>query len=194
MFDSIEPEWLWLIGGVLLLILEVMAPGVFLVFIGAAAIATGVFTLLFDLGAASQLALFALYAVIAVMVGQGIKVINEDPTNHNIHGFPKINQQFNFSQAQKGMEKVVNLGKAEDFKIKCDVHNWMGAHAFVMTHPFFAISDEEGNYEIKNVPPGTYDIKIWHETLAPKGIVKKGVKVEAGKAAQVDEKLKAAKK
>ena len=70
MFDSIEPEWLWLIGGVLLLILEVMAPGVFLVFIGAAAIATGVFTLLFDLGAASQLALFALYAVIAVMVGR----------------------------------------------------------------------------------------------------------------------------
>ena len=70
MFDSIEPEWLWLIGGVLLLILEVMAPGVFLVFIGAAAIANGVFTLLFDLGAASQLALFALYAVIAVMVGR----------------------------------------------------------------------------------------------------------------------------
>ena len=70
MFDSIEPEWLWLIGGVLLLILEVMAPGVFLVFIGAAAIATGVFTLLFDLGAASQLALFALYAVIAVFVGR----------------------------------------------------------------------------------------------------------------------------
>ena len=70
MFDSIEPEWLWLIGGVLLLILEVMAPGVFLVFIGAAAIATGVFTLLFDLGAASQLALFAIYAVIAVMVGR----------------------------------------------------------------------------------------------------------------------------
>ena len=70
MFDSIETEWLWLIGGVLLLILEVMAPGVFLVFIGAAAIATGVFTLLFDLGAASQLALFALYAVIAVMVGR----------------------------------------------------------------------------------------------------------------------------
>ena len=70
MFDSIEPEWLWLIGGVLLLILEVMAPGVFLVFIGAAAIAPGVFPLLFDLGAASQLALFALYAVIAVMVGR----------------------------------------------------------------------------------------------------------------------------
>jgi len=67
---DIDPGWLWLIGGVLLLILEVIAPGFFLVFIGAAAMATGLFTVLFDLGAASQLALFALYAVIAVMVGR----------------------------------------------------------------------------------------------------------------------------
>ena len=67
---DIDPGWLWLIGGVLLLILEVIAPGFFLVFIGAAAIATGLFTVLFGLGSASQLALFALYAVIAVMVGR----------------------------------------------------------------------------------------------------------------------------
>ncbi len=70
MIDNLEPGWLWLIGGVLLLILEVIAPGFFLVFLGAAAMATGLFTLLFDLGTASQLALFALYAVIAVLVGR----------------------------------------------------------------------------------------------------------------------------
>ncbi|HJU77328.1 MAG TPA: NfeD family protein [Sphingomicrobium sp.] len=70
MLDSLEPGWMWLIGGVLLLILEVLAPGFFLVFIGAAALATGLFTVLFDLGAPSQLALFALYAVIAVLVGR----------------------------------------------------------------------------------------------------------------------------
>ena len=67
---GIDPGWLWLIGGVLLLILEVIAPGFFLVFIGAAAMATGLFTVMFGLGTASQLALFALYAVIAVMVGR----------------------------------------------------------------------------------------------------------------------------
>lgn len=67
---DIDIGWLWLIGGVLLLILEVIAPGFFLVFLGAAAIATGLFTVLFDLGTAAQLALFALYAVIAVMVGR----------------------------------------------------------------------------------------------------------------------------
>ncbi len=67
---DVDPGWIWLIGGVLLLILEVIAPGFFLVFLGAAGIATGLFTILFDLGTASQLALFALYAVIAVMVGR----------------------------------------------------------------------------------------------------------------------------
>ena len=67
---DIDPGWLWLIGGVLLLIMEIIAPGFFLVFLGAAAIATGLFTLLFGLGTAPQLALFALYAVIAVMLGR----------------------------------------------------------------------------------------------------------------------------
>ena len=70
MFGDIEPGWLWMIGGVLLLIAEVLAPGFFLLFIGAAAIATGAFTLLFDLGLAPQLALFALYTVLAVMLGK----------------------------------------------------------------------------------------------------------------------------
>jgi membrane protein implicated in regulation of membrane protease activity len=67
---QIDPGWAWLIGGVVLLIAEVIAPGFFLVFIGAAALATGLFTLLFGLSAVPQLALFALYAVLAVMIGR----------------------------------------------------------------------------------------------------------------------------
>lgn len=70
MIDNIDPGWIWLIGGVLLLIMEVIAPGFFLVFIGAAAIATGLFTVLFDLGTPAQLALFVLYSLVAVMLGK----------------------------------------------------------------------------------------------------------------------------
>ena len=70
MIDGLDPGWLWLIGGVVLLIAEVIAPGFFLLFIGAAAIATGLFTLLFGLGVVPQLALFALYALLAVMIGR----------------------------------------------------------------------------------------------------------------------------
>lgn len=70
MSGDIEPGWVWAIAGILLLIAEIIAPGFFLVFVGAAAIATGLFTLLFDLGTAPQLALFALYSVLAVMIGK----------------------------------------------------------------------------------------------------------------------------
>lgn len=70
MFGDLEPGWWWAIGGLLLLLAEIIAPGFFLVFIGAAAIATGLFTLLFDLGAAPQLVLFVLYTGLAVMIGK----------------------------------------------------------------------------------------------------------------------------
>ena len=68
--EGIDSGWLWTIGGVLLLIAEIIAPGVFLVWIGIAAIVTGLFALLFGIGVAGQLGLFALYAVLAVMAGR----------------------------------------------------------------------------------------------------------------------------
>ncbi len=79
MLDEVEPGWLWLIGGVLLLMAEILAPGFFLLFVGAAAIATGLFVLLFDLGLAPALALFALYTALAVAVGR--KVYANRPVN-----------------------------------------------------------------------------------------------------------------
>ena len=72
MLSDLEPGWLWMIAGVLLLAAEMLAPGVFLVFVGAAAIATGAFTLLFGLGLPAQLALFAIYAILAVLIGRKV--------------------------------------------------------------------------------------------------------------------------
>jgi membrane protein implicated in regulation of membrane protease activity len=78
MFNDLEAGWLWAIGGILLLILEMFAPGVFLIFIGAAAIATGAFTLLFDLELPAQLALFAIYSVLATMAGRRVYANKEE--------------------------------------------------------------------------------------------------------------------
>ena len=79
MFMDLEPGWLWMIGGVLLLIAEIIAPGFFLLFIGSAAIATGAFALMFGLGVPAQLALFALYSLLALMVGR--RVYANSPTS-----------------------------------------------------------------------------------------------------------------
>ena len=67
---DLHPGWIWAIGGLLLLIAEIVAPGFFLVFLGVAAIATGLFTLLFDLSLAPQLVLFVIYTALAVMIGK----------------------------------------------------------------------------------------------------------------------------
>src|ERR1700759_3749352 len=67
--STLDPVWLWLIGGIVLLIAEVIAPGFFLVFIGAAAIATGLLSLLLPLSIPLELAIFAVLAVILVRVG-----------------------------------------------------------------------------------------------------------------------------
>jgi membrane protein implicated in regulation of membrane protease activity len=67
---DLHPGWIWAIGGLVLLIAEIVAPGFFLVFLGVAAIATGLFTLLFDLGLAPQLILFVIYTALAVLVGK----------------------------------------------------------------------------------------------------------------------------
>ena len=64
-----DPDWLWLIGGVVLLIAELIAPGFFLIFIGAAAIATGIATLLIGLPLALQMAVFAVLAFLSVRIG-----------------------------------------------------------------------------------------------------------------------------
>jgi membrane protein implicated in regulation of membrane protease activity len=67
--SHLDPVWLWLIGGIVMLIAEVIAPGFFLMFIGAAAVATGLLALLLPVGVALQLALFAVLAVLFVRVG-----------------------------------------------------------------------------------------------------------------------------
>lgn len=84
--EGIEPAWLWMIGGVVLLIAEIMAPGVFLVWIGIAAIVTGLFALLFGIGVAGQLGLFALYAVLAVLVGRRFYAVRDVE-----HSGPRLN-------------------------------------------------------------------------------------------------------
>ncbi|MFP5329498.1 MAG: NfeD family protein [Alphaproteobacteria bacterium] len=84
MLDDIDPGWLWMIGGVILLTAEIMVPGVFLVWIGIAAIVTGLFALLFGIGVAGQLGLFALYAVLAVLVGRRFYGVKGVPASDSL--------------------------------------------------------------------------------------------------------------
>jgi len=116
--------------------------------------------------------------IVAMMEGQDLQILNGDDTNHNIHFLPQKNEEINFSQPKKDLEngKTVKLVKEEPFKIKCDVHPWMGAHIAVFNHPFFAVTGDEGTFELKDVPPGEYVIEAWHETYGSQTM---NVKVES---------------
>ena len=105
--------------------------------------------------------------VFGVMKKQPIKILNSDATLHNIHAQPKSNKEFNLAMPNKGEEREQEFKKAEDaIHIKCDVHPWMAAYCFVLEHPYFAVSGDDGSYSIKSdLPDGEYGVKAWHETL-----------------------------
>ncbi len=107
--------------------------------------------------------------VIGVMTGQKVKFLNPDGTLHNVHAMCKINPEFNASMPDFRKEMQATFDKPEFmFPIRCDVHPWMQAWMAVMAHPFFTVTGQDGKFEIKNVPPGTYQIEAWHEKLGTK--------------------------
>lgn len=107
--------------------------------------------------------------VIAVMTNQDIEIINDDPTNHNIHPTPKDNREWNESQPPKGEPKMKNFARQEIMiPVKCNVHPWMRAYISVVSHPFFAVTGDDGSFTIKGLPPGTYTIEAIHEKYGAK--------------------------
>jgi plastocyanin len=109
--------------------------------------------------------------VMGVMKGQEILIKNSDATLHNIHGLPKVNNEFNFAMPKVLKEKKMTLVKTESaFKVKCDVHPWMSAYVQVFDHPYFTVSSSDGSFKIDNVPAGTYEVVAWQEKFKDKTV------------------------
>jgi hypothetical protein len=116
--------------------------------------------------------------VLGVMTGQALEVRNNDLSNHNVHIMPETNQEWNISQPPKGDPLVRVFARPEVMvPVKCNVHPWMKAYIGVVSHPFFAVTGDDGTFTIKGLPPGTYTLQAWHEkygtreqqvTVAPK--------------------------
>ena len=104
--------------------------------------------------------------VVGIMAGQQLDILNNDGTLHNIHALPKVNKEFNKAQPRSKKKLSVKFEKPEaPFKVKCDVHPWMGAYIGVFDHPCFSVSGDDGTYIISDVKPGEYVIEAWHEKL-----------------------------
>ena len=128
---------------------------------------------------------------LSVMANGGkLTAVNSDHTLHNIHTYEQIGKArrtvLNVSQPKAGDEvtKKIKLRKGVGMKVECDAHDFMHAFVFVGHNPYFSVVDDNGKFEIGDIPPGKYKIKVWHGLL---GLVDGGkVEVKAGGATTVD--------
>lgn len=104
--------------------------------------------------------------VIGVRVGQPLEIRNSDPLLHNVRSNAVINQSFNRSTPVEGMKFEHTFATKEVMvPFKCDVHGWMSAYVGVLDHPYFGTTAPDGKVMLGNLPPGTYTLEAWHESL-----------------------------
>ena len=136
--------------------------------------------------------------IVAIQTGQKLLVKNSDPALHNVHLNPtaKPNQtanagKLNQAQMQNGPDLNFTFPAPETFmKFQCDVHPWMFAWVTVVDSPYFAVTDKDGKFTIKDVPAGKYTLTALHRKGAPTGIDKEIEVTDSGATADFTVEIK----
>lgn len=119
--------------------------------------------------------------------GKGV-VLNSDSVGHNFHtiskGIYSINKKIKAGADMKVKEKKIR--KPGIIRTKCDIHSWMKGWWFVAKTPYAVLSNENGEFSITDIPPGTYTLKIWHEKLGER---EQRVVVKANESTEINVSL-----
>ena len=126
--------------------------------------------------------------VVVVPRGKPLRILNSDGVLHNVHTRPRKNRPKNI--AMPGMIKETKLRFRRPARVRttCDIHTWMEAWIIVSAHPYYAVTDEKGEFKLTDVPPGTSTLELWHEPL---GTVDKTVTVKSKAETRVEFTLSA---
>lgn len=116
-----------------------------------------------------------------------ITVLNSDGVLHNFRSASTKNPPINRAQPGFRKQMEVELKQPEIVKVTCDAHPWMAAWIVVSDHPYVAVTDEKGTFTIENVPPGSYTLEVWQETL---GTATQQVTVKSGETVSATFTLK----
>lgn len=104
--------------------------------------------------------------VVGAQTGQQVTFVNSDPVFHNVRSMGDANPVFNEGMQNKGMRLTKIFAQPELMvHVHCDVHPWMNAYIGIVSNPYFAVTGTSGGFSLKNIPPGTYTLTAWHETL-----------------------------
>jgi hypothetical protein len=123
------------------------------------------------------------------IIGKGteLQVKNSDPILHNIHSYLGTSTIINLAEPKQGMVIPKKITRAGGMTLKCDIHNFMRGAIFTAENPYAVLTGKDGTFEIKDVPPGTYEIALFHEVFSPKSGT---VTVAAGGKATFSAKIK----
>jgi hypothetical protein len=98
-------------------------------------------------------------------VGSELWLKNSDPILHTVHA--RMGKETLFNVALPRWRQVSKrLERAGTVRIDCDVlHTWMSATIMVVTTPYFAVTGADGSVAFEELPPGAYEVQVWHERL-----------------------------
>jgi plastocyanin len=102
--------------------------------------------------------------VVIVPVGGTVEFLNSDRLLHNVRGGGKENPPFNRAQPH-ARTIAIGFKSPEVLRVDCDLHSWMRGWIVVAEHPFYTVTNEEGEFVFENVPPGKYKLQVWQEVL-----------------------------
>ncbi len=124
--------------------------------------------------------------VVLVPVGGTVEFLNSDRLLHNIHATPKLNASFNRTQP-KSRTIPITFDKPEIVRINCDLHSWMAGWVVVAAHPYYSITGADGQFAFDSLPPGQYNLQVWHERL---GTTRASVTISDQQAGRVTVEMK----
>lgn len=106
--------------------------------------------------------------VVLTPAGSTLKIINSDGILHNIHTYSTKNPPVNMAQPKFKKTIEQKFDQPEFIRATCDAHGWMEGWIVVEDNPYYAKTDANGKYQLTDVPPGDYEVKVWHEKLGEK--------------------------
>jgi plastocyanin len=110
--------------------------------------------------------------VLIVPQGSTVEVLNSDGILHNFHTLGRLNPSLNLAQSRRAKPLRVTFEHPEIVQVKCDIHGtgFMRAWIVVASHPYYALTDDEGRFRIPGIPPGPHTVEVWHERLGTKRV------------------------
>jgi hypothetical protein len=119
--------------------------------------------------------------------GSELQIKNSDPILHNIHSYLGTSTVINLAEPKQGMVIPKKITKGGGMTLKCDIHNFMRGAIFTAENPYAVLTGKDGTFELKDIPPGTYEIAVFHEAGSPKT---GSVTIKSGEKATFSAKIK----